>query len=394
MQPQPLPYDPLVLDAFVDLAGSRVWTARLAEIRVRAAAGPRAGRLLRQRHALELAVERLRGGLSRPPSPAELHAARLAGEAALLSRSLSARGRRRLRENLRAGLQGDRSLVPLFHLLRTAALERSRGFSVTFPGLERDAPYDLLIARGASEAEVACEVVSADQGRLVARDAWMQLADRVSDDVRTWLSACPGSHLLKMTLPEGLQPDALAAMHARIRRLLEARRRQDHDRAGVLRLEPLVLARKQYETGLLNSLRSEFGPEAHLAVTAAEAGVFVMAARAGRIDEVGTAVHRHLLEIARTRLSGGRRPGILAMFIEDVGRADWFGLRDSLSLEGEARRFLAHQAARHVVAVTCTSRFELFGMADAACEGELRFRNPAHPAAKAVSLAPAILSSV
>jgi hypothetical protein len=47
-----------------------------------------------------------------------------------------------------------------------------------------------------------------------------------------------------------------------------------------------------------------------------------------------------------------------------------------------------------VIAVTCASRFELFGTADAAEEGELRFRNPAHPAAKAAALGPAILSSV
>jgi hypothetical protein len=49
-----------------------------------------------------------------------------------------------------------------------------------------------------------------------------------------------------------------------------------------------------------------------------------------------------------------------------------------------------------VVAVTCTSRLELFAMAgpDAAADGELRFRNPAHPAAKAPGLAPAVLSSV
>ena len=57
-------------------------------------------------------------------------------------------------------------------------------------------------------------------------------------------------------------------------------------------------------------------------------------------------------------------------------------------------QFLAYQAARQVIAVTCTSRIELFGMADAAEEGELRFRNPAHPAAKAAALGPAILSSV
>jgi hypothetical protein len=42
-----------------------------------------------------------------------------------------------------------------------------------------------------------------------------------------------------------------------------------------------------------------------------------------------------------------------------------------------------------VVAVTCTSRLELFGASDAA----MRFRNPSHPAAKAPALAPAVLSS-
>jgi hypothetical protein len=34
-----------------------------------------------------------------------------------------------------------------------------------------------------------------------------------------------------------------------------------------------------------------------------------------------------------------------------------------------------------------------FGPPDGAPEGELRFRNPSHPAAKSVALAPAILSS-
>jgi hypothetical protein len=49
-----------------------------------------------------------------------------------------------------------------------------------------------------------------------------------------------------------------------------------------------------------------------------------------------------------------------------------------------------------VVAVACTSRMELFGLPapDAAPDGELRFRNPAHPAAKQAALAPAVLSSV
>ena len=84
------PYDPKALDAFVALAGAPLWAARMAEIARRAASGPRAGQAARQRHALELAIERLRGTLTRPPSAAELHAARLAGDAVALSRTLRA----------------------------------------------------------------------------------------------------------------------------------------------------------------------------------------------------------------------------------------------------------------------------------------------------------------
>ena len=52
----------------------------------------------------------------------------------------------------------------------------------------------------------------------------------------------------------------------------------------------------------------------------------------------------------------------------------------------------AYELARHVVAVACTSRMELFGMAppDAAPEGELRFRNPMHRLATRPELQPAI----
>jgi hypothetical protein len=392
MQPQPPPYDPQALDAFVALAGARLWSARLAQIGRRAAAGPRAGLAVRQRHALELAIERLRGTLARPPSTGELHAARLAGEAVLLSRGLGALGKSRLRGRLRSALVGDGTLVPMFHVLRTAALQVSRGFTVTFAGLENDAPYDLLIARSSLEAEIACEVVSAEEGRLVHRSAWSHLADRVDADLRTWLTAYPGRYVLKMTLPQGLATNALAAIHDRIHRLLRTGGRRDHDDAAVLRLDPLMLPGGDTDN-LLLSLRREFGPEAHLAVTRAGSGVFAMAARAGRADEVAVAVRRRLFDIAPRRLSG-TRPGILAMFIDDTDRSEWRGLRDRLELEGEARQFLAYKAARPVIAVTCASRLELFGMADAVEEGELRFRNPSHPSAKAAALGPAIVSSV
>ena len=189
---------------------------------------------------------------------------------------------------------------------------------------------------------------------------------------------------------------ALATLHKRISDLLSQRRKADQDEAAVLRLDPLLLAGAQAaELGLMGQLRREFGPEAHLSVTAAGGGVFVMAARAGRENEIAVAIRRSLAKIAPARLTG-TRPGVLAIFIEDTDRQEWRGLRERLELEGEARQFMTCPEARPVVAVTCSSRMELFGLAepDSVGDGELRFRNPAHPAAKMPALAPAVLSSV
>lgn len=380
------------LRAFLDLAGPRLWRARLDALRARAAAG-REGRHLVTRHAIEFTLDRLTGGAA--PRPHELPIAALAQEAAALARSLPTPARTRLREVVRAGLDGEATLVPLFHLLRTASLQRARGFDVRFAGLEGER-HDLLIARNGMEAEIVCDVVSAEEGRDVHRGAWVRLVDQVDPDLQTWLAAHPGRYLLKLTLPQGLRAadPTLPALHARIREMLATRRRSDHDEAAVLRLDPLMLAASQAdEAGLLRSVREAFGEQAHLALTNAGGSVLVMAARAGREDEIAAAVHRRLASLAPERLSG-TRPGILAVLVEDTDAREWRGLRERLEIEGEARQFLTRKEARSVVAVSCCSRLELFAATGAAPEGELRFRNPGHPAAKAEALAPSILSSI
>ena len=107
------------------------------------------------------------------------------------------------------------------------------------------------------------------------------------------------------------------------------------------------------------------------------------------------AVRKRLAALAPARLTG-TRPGILAMFVEDTDRLEWRSLRDKLELEGETRQFLTYAEARSVVAVTCASRFELFGLAEpnGVAGGELRFCNPSHPAARMAALAPAVQSTV
>jgi hypothetical protein len=386
--------------AFIEVPGVRAWTRRIEELGAGAAAG-RAGRALVQRHALELTLDRLSRGASRAPAAPERRLLEMAGETASTYKRLTPPGRERLRAALRTALSGEHTLVPLFHLMRTAALHRARGFSVRFAGLEDGAPFDLLLTRDGIEAELACDCISAEEGRDLHRGAWVRLVDRIDPDLQTWLAAHPGRYLLKLTLPQGLRTDPgdqdrLAALHGRIRDMLAAQRRADHDEAAVLRLDPLMLAGAQAdELGLMSSLRREFGHEAHLAVTASSNAVFVMAARAGRENEVAVAIRRRMAVVAPARLSG-TRPGILAMVVEDTDRAEWRHLREQLELEGETRQFLTNPEARRVVAVSFVSRLELLGAGapDAAPDGELRFRNPAHPAARTAALAPAVLSSM
>lgn len=399
--PDPAAYD--ALDALVACAGADAWRKRLEEIGTRC--GPsRGGRAAQQAHILELCVDKLRRRRPDAPSVAERHILALATEFGRAVGGLNRRGKERLSQLLRAGLSGGGTLIPLFHLLRTASLQRARGFAVEYAGLTQGASYDLLITRDGSEAEIACDVMSAEEGRGVHRGAWFSLVDRIDPELQTWLASHPGRYLLKLTLPQGLKRDgagdasghsSLAVLHQRISALLAERRRADGDEAAVLRLDPLLLAGAQAgELGLMGRLRQEFGPEAHLSVTAAGGGVFVMAARAGQENEIACALRRRLAALAPARLTT-TRPGVLAVFIEDTDRDEWRGLRERLELEGEARQFLTYPEARTVVAVSCSSRVELFGLeGGAAPDGELRFRNPAHPASKVAALAPAVLSSV
>jgi len=402
----PAPSQASLRDAFVALVGTQAWAGRLRDISRRAECGTRIAQLLRQRHAIELTIDRLPFGPMTPrPLPAAQRLSELIGAVVALERRLPPAGRCRLAEAIQAGLTGDGTLVPIFHLVRIAELQEQRGFSVHFAGLCEGEPFDLLLSRGGITAEVACDVVSADTGRDVQRAAWHDFADRIEPAMQSWLARHDGGYLLRITLPSGLREGAEEAtgspsphsLHSRVRRMLERGCRRDDDAAGVLRLDPLpgALIRSGGQA-LLAGLRQEFGPEVHLCVTMGGdgKGAFAVAARAGRANEVGAAVCRRMASLPPTRLTG-TRPGILAMLVEDIDRAEWRSLLERLEMEVEARRFLVGAAARAVVAVSCASRFELLGLArDSSPEGELRFRNASHPAARLPALAPAVLSPV
>lgn len=383
------------LARLVTLAGEKAFRRRLAELGARAGAAGLSARALQQRHAAEfLAARMLARG--RAASAPERRLGQLAATLALAAARLPAAGRARLKARLSHALSGENTLVPLLHLARAAHSHEARGFTVAWTGLADETPHDLVIARDGAEAELVADVISAEAGRSVHRSAWCALVDRLNPDLSAWLAAHPGRYLLKMTLPDGLAgPESLPALHGKVMEMLQAGRRAEAEAQVVLKLDPLVLAAAADQAALVDGLRAQFGHEAHLAVTGTgPRSMFVMAARAGRENDIAAAVARHCAPMT-ARLSGAR-PGILALLVEDVDRAEWRTLRERLEIEGAARQFLTGAEARSVVCVQCLSRLELFDApgGDAAPEGELRFRNPAHPAAKVSALAPAVSSTL
>ena len=398
-QPMENMIETALLDGFVTMLGGADWSDRIAALTEAGRMPTRAGRATLQRHCIELTMERLRHvPLGRPPSVAERCIMADAAEALSTFSGLSRPGREQFLARLRASLVGQGCLVDTFHLLRIAAARRSQGFQVQFAGLEQGAPFDLLIRRGGVSAEIACDVLSAEEGRGIHRCAWLRLADGLERELQAWLRGNPGRYLMKMTLHGCLhdEDDVLQAkMQARIRDTLRHRAASGGDVAATVRLEPLALPAADADgPGLMSRLRHEFGPEAHLTAISANDSVLALVARADRENDVATAVNRHLRATASSRLSG-QHPGVMALFIEDLDQMEWRLLRETLQLEGEVRQFMTHKAASCVAAVSCTTRLELFGMASAGAEpqGEVRFRNPAHPSARVQALAPAVSSS-
>ena len=193
------------MDGFVALCGGAHWASRLTDLAARTQDSSLLSRAAQHRHALELALTRLADPKSASrTSLAEQRIAGFAQEAVRLAATLPAAPHARLRDQLLAGLTGDATLIPVFHLLRTAAGLRDQGFDIRFTGLADGLPQDLVVSRDGVEAEVVCETVSAEEGRQVNRGDWFALVDAINPELQTWLAAHPGRYLLKVTLPEGL----------------------------------------------------------------------------------------------------------------------------------------------------------------------------------------------
>ncbi|MBE9604614.1 hypothetical protein IAI18_07035 [Acetobacteraceae bacterium H6797] len=375
------------------MADRSAWDALIRHLAGLSGSPARADRAAFRRQEIELTLLRLRRQEG-APDQCQRAVLRLAAEAVALDRRLSPAGRERLRAMLAEGLAPGHTLAPLFHLLHIAARHRAQRYEVHFAGLEHEGEPDLIITGGGASAAIVCGSLSAEEGRPIHRANWCALVDMLDQDLRRWLAAHPGRYLLNMTLPEGMSGACgLPDLHRHIMALLQGQ--PSGGKEAFLRLHPLVIAGATAED-LPRHLRQSFGPDAHLAVThAEEAGsLCALAAWAGQGNSIAQATARRMATAA-ARLDP-RQPGILAMFIDDLERDEWRRLRETLELEGEARRFMTSAAAAPVLAAGCATRMELMGLPSphAVPGGELRFRSATHPAARQAALQTALMSSL
>ena len=112
--------DPKAMPDFLRLVGADLWTKRLADLGRRAQASAFQGRATQHRHALEFALARAARGTAQ--GSAERRALGFAAEAVRLAKGLPEARRDKLRAAITQGLTGEATLIPLFHLLRSAAL--------------------------------------------------------------------------------------------------------------------------------------------------------------------------------------------------------------------------------------------------------------------------------
>ena len=139
--------DPATVDPFIALVGSSDGSERLAEIRDLASVGHALARPSANGMAWSSAWKNAAASRRHAVAWPNTLLGRIAAEIPQIAAELTPRGRDGLIEQLRLGLSGQNTLIPVFHLIRTAMLQRSRGFTVAFSGLEDETPHDLLLER-------------------------------------------------------------------------------------------------------------------------------------------------------------------------------------------------------------------------------------------------------
>ncbi len=379
---------------FMGVVGRRAWTARMRSLEAHIAGQPALRHVVQRRHLLEMAFDQLdrrvrRAGPDRPLPPQYAALAEIAGLVGDTAEALNAKGEKALKARLAAALEDGGALSAALHPFAVARRFLQLGFSVSFPDLEDKAPYDLLVEKDGTAAEVVCVAVASDAGRSVDSADWSRLVGEIDGAMQAYVDGRPGRYVLKLSLPEGLAGDTgIADIRDAVVELLADNQRSARAESVVMKLDPLNLGSDPISQDDLHQvLRAQFGPAASLAIGMFGDSAFAIAGRSGKPDDIARGVLDQLVDVPRR--FGGDRPGLLFTLVDDVSAVEWTSLRDRMELEVAGRELLnrAENAPVHSVAFVSVADMVTEGPPGFARHRSLCVLNPKHPQARAADLA-------
>lgn len=202
-----------LLQALRNITGSEAWVRRFEWLRRELSENPLMGDWLRERCAIELAMQEVLSSSPLVPNqPLELHTraqyelVAFAAGTVRCYEHLSEGGRRRLRGVLLDGLKEDKGLLSVQHEITTAVHLMSRGFNVEFQDMEHGRGVDFIARKDNVEIEIECKMFSADLGRKIHRRRSATLCKALADVLaKTYNSATKGL-IVAVTIPDRLTP--------------------------------------------------------------------------------------------------------------------------------------------------------------------------------------------
>lgn len=315
-----------VLPRFVELAGRKLWTKRIAHLRDELAESPFRAKIVLDYHLLELLIDdHLAGTLDDwRLMPKDLAALHFASMVVHTHGQLAPIGQRQIEGRLRDALQSKTGFASLFLEVDVARRLLDSGYRVEFSDMEGKARYDLRFRQGGVEGEVECKSLSADAGRKIHRRDFYRFVDAVRGELAERLKMPLHEAIvviLNGRLPKDVSPQReLRSATKRVLAQPELRtvdgsffsiRREACDRLVLEDGQPLTT-----EMELYDRFRREYGDGCHVSGAVLADRSCVVVVRSRQADD-HSAPTLDAVRKAASQLSGSR-PAFIAIQYDEL----------------------------------------------------------------------------
>lgn len=320
----------------IELVGKERWNKRLSTLRRSLGPGDPEAKITIDYNWLELIIDDARttvgrAGLAQRADPGTIaSAAYFLSALVRLFGALSGRGRRSLGGRLRAALQTETGMAPVYAEVEIARQIWGTGYELQFPDLEGTGRFDLLFRGTGGSGEVECKALSPDAGRKIHRKDFYRAMRAIAPALEERLDA--GVHELYVITLRDRLPKSVAAQR-QLRDLLQRFLRhgdvaeEKTDSFRVTR-EPLFARLKERDfenqTVLHGVLRNLCGRDCHAWGVNSQGAAALVVMLSDREDDTS----KPLLEAMRhaARQFTGTMPGFICVQFDDLSSADLVSL--------------------------------------------------------------------